>query len=631
MLSSILERLAFLYFYAANFDDYIIDCKELRSIKGFLGEWEKQDFDFNSNYFLVSRDRFSSFRKSNNPRSYLFENIDFLSLHLSEENKVSLVIDLKSFNAKTSLDKTLDEFLTDYWGLDSEIDNEDGSKSLHAGHFSHWFRLKRESHATQLFREAFQVNALLPFIHRTESHMSDVGHEVYQSHAYLSDEIFSPRLEKLLNEVCDTLSIENNFSLFIENEPIHSAGILPTFRNDNRSIITLSSKLVNELDDGELKFVIGHEIAHWLFNNNDITYICNHTFCSDSGYPSLSFEYLYATWRKLSEISADRIGLLVCGSLEVAVRSLYRVHCDLSPSKVELNIDDFLKDINQRDFSNEFNSFGSHSHPPFYLRVKALSLFGSSRSFQKWSQGDTEWSYDEELSQKMDSIIDLIDYVDEDLNHFKILQAIGLGGVLLAGIDDHIDEGELDWLHNVMLSYVLNPGPVIDYINEFLEHNESDPYEVFFDLLLQLSGQDDETKLSLLQSFLEIALSDGALKTSETLLLLDIGAALGMDSLDVYNEITGTLGKRNFLEKKVMGRFDALLNRSNPFFSGNREEKLLIASDSSTDIDDLTRLGRDLDPHVRVAVLMNESTPIDLKMELMDSVPQKYLEDQEHN
>ncbi len=620
--------MSFLYFYAANFEDSLVDADELRKIKLFLKEWEDQDYNsYNKNYLLIARNHFSTLRKSKNPQGFLIENLDFLSLHLSRENKIALLNDLQTFKDGSVGycidDLELDQFLIDYWELDPEFDKNEGSKKLISGNFCNWFRLQRETKASQLFRETFQISSLYAFIKSNElnsaQYLANEGIQQFQHSTYRSKTNFTPRVEGLIEEICSKLSVENSFKTFIENSPIHNACILPIFTSECDSIIILSSKLVNELNDIELKFVIGHEIAHWLFNNRDISYVCNNSFSSNSEFPSLSFEYLYSTWSKLAELSADRIGLLVCGSIDAAVTALYRVHTDICPEKVGFDPQALLEEVKRENISVENLSLArEHSHPPLYLRIKALSFFDSSQLLRDWRIEGLFRSSDTRLSNQMDEIIGLLDYIDEDFNHFKILQAIGLGGVLLAQIDDEISQDELDNIHNILLSYVLNPQPVINFITNFLEENE-DPKVVFLDLLKQLSVEPKQFKHLLFKSFLEIALSDGALKSSETLMLLEIGSILDIGYNETYHLIINSFGNKNFIEKNAMNHFDTLLKRKDPFLIGTRDEKMALASDTSTCVEERIRLGRDLDPTVRMAVLMNESTPLEVKMELMDN------------
>ena len=164
MLSDVLERLSFLYFYAANFEDFLVDADELRKIKLFLKEWEGQDFTYRENYLLLARNHFSTLRKSKNPRGFLSENLDFLSLYLSIENKIALIYDLQSFKKGSEDyidDFKIDQFLVDYWELDPEFDKSEGSKILISGNFCNWFRVQRETKASQLLK----LSKLVPCMH----------------------------------------------------------------------------------------------------------------------------------------------------------------------------------------------------------------------------------------------------------------------------------------------------------------------------------------------------------------------------------------------------------------------------------------------------------------------------------
>ena len=193
MLSDILERLSFLYFYAANFEDFLVDADELRKIKLFLKEWEGQDYTYRENYLLIARNHFSTLRKSKNPRGFLLENLDFLSLHLSRENKIALIYDLQSFEKESEDyidDLKLDEFLVDYWELDPEFNKSEGSKILISGNFCNWFRVQRETKASQLFRETFQISSLYAFIKSTELNLANEGIQEFQKYAYRSKTTF---------------------------------------------------------------------------------------------------------------------------------------------------------------------------------------------------------------------------------------------------------------------------------------------------------------------------------------------------------------------------------------------------------------------------------------------------------
>ena len=123
----------------------------------------------------------------------MLENLDFLSLYLSRENKIVLIYDLQSFKKGSEDyidDLKLDEFLVDYWELDPEFDKCEGSKILISGNFCNWFRVQRETKASQLFRETFQISSLYAFIKSTELNLANEGIQEFQKYAYRSKRTF---------------------------------------------------------------------------------------------------------------------------------------------------------------------------------------------------------------------------------------------------------------------------------------------------------------------------------------------------------------------------------------------------------------------------------------------------------
>ena len=62
-----------------------------------------------------------------------------------------------------------------------------------------------------------------------------------------------------------------------------------------KKIITITSEMVMNLSDDELKFVIGHEIGHWLFNINDTRSLLNACYDGEENVPSFSLHNLLAT------------------------------------------------------------------------------------------------------------------------------------------------------------------------------------------------------------------------------------------------------------------------------------------------------------------------------------------------
>ena len=71
-------------------------------------------------------------------------------------------------------------------------------------------------------------------------------------------------------------------------------------------MISLNAGCIKSLNDDELKFVIGHELGHAIFDHHDLPAygICNNRGIS----PSKTIKLM--DWSRRAEISADRVGLL---------------------------------------------------------------------------------------------------------------------------------------------------------------------------------------------------------------------------------------------------------------------------------------------------------------------------------
>src|SRR5687768_6615234 len=73
--------------------------------------------------------------------------------------------------------------------------------------------------------------------------------------------------------------------------------------------VRFSSTLVDILDEEEFCFVVGHELGHFLLR---------HTAGLHGSTESLELFML----QRAQEISADRLGMVACGSLDVAIKAL---------------------------------------------------------------------------------------------------------------------------------------------------------------------------------------------------------------------------------------------------------------------------------------------------------------------
>lgn len=142
----------------------------------------------------------------------------------------------------------------------------------------------------------------------------------------------------------------------------------------NRSIVGLSSAAVNHLDADELMFVLGHEFGHAIFGHLDL---CAGQLVEDPAVmPGATMRV--RSWQRSAEISADRVGVVLAGSLAAATRAIFKVASGIVSASVTASPEKFaaqwqrLADEVIDDGEREFQNC-THPFPP--LRMRAICEF----------------------------------------------------------------------------------------------------------------------------------------------------------------------------------------------------------------------------------------------------------------
>lgn len=179
-----------------------------------------------------------------------------------------------------------------------------------------------------------------------------------------------PTVYRAAKHCAETLGIAPP-EIFIMQEPTTNA---LTFSSGEKGVIVLNSATVDHFTPRELLFVLGHECGH--IQNNHVLY---HTMARWVPVPGASI--LLRRWRRFSEITADRAGLLCCGSVDDALRSLIKLALGAQKLYKDINVDEYLKQLDELKGSYarflEFFLF----HPFLPKRVESIKLFSHSRLF----------------------------------------------------------------------------------------------------------------------------------------------------------------------------------------------------------------------------------------------------------
>ena len=100
-----------------------------------------------------------------------------------------------------------------------------------------------------------------------ESHLSNL-----LSHSIRVTKDILPNVTKSIDTVFRRLQIENQFNFFVTSDTFQANAACSLMSVSSKPEIILTSKLIDLLEDKELEFVIGHEVAHYIYQHALISF-----------------------------------------------------------------------------------------------------------------------------------------------------------------------------------------------------------------------------------------------------------------------------------------------------------------------------------------------------------------------
>jgi hypothetical protein len=203
-----------------------------------------------------------------------------------------------------------------------------------------------------------------------------------------------PHLHEMLREVCTTLDLEKPPELYLQHDPRLDAMAVGV----DDPFIVLHSSLVEQLDEDEMRCVIGHEVGHVLSGHalyRTMLYVLLRVMNSVVPLYVVALPIVLALqeWSRKSELSADRAGLAVVQDLDVAQRVCLKL---AGGGSIEgLDLDAFAA---QAEEYEEGGSLGDNvakmvnlafaSHPFPALRIAELRKWATSKQYEAILDGD---------------------------------------------------------------------------------------------------------------------------------------------------------------------------------------------------------------------------------------------------
>lgn len=404
-------------------------------------------------------------------------------------------------------------------------------------------------------KELFEVyrveNYLATFEERLKMDESGLRQQLIKNGIKLTERL-SPRIYKIFHEVCSTLGIEATEEIYcLPGTGINAFAHLDIQRGRTYSLVGITSGALENLDDSEIKSVLGHEMGHFLYGNNRLNALLSRDEKSSSltVLPPLG-EGLFLRWRKKAEISADRVGLLACGQFRASARALMKCAFGLSEKNLNLDIDSLLQQIDEIKEQPELMEEAFASHPVLPVRLKALELF--SRSHKAQRNGlitPADVLSDDELENAVDELVHLTRRYPHKKLHKAVMNAIVLGGVLTLSVDGDIGDEEAKILIQILHRWFTDEPE-----KEIITNRD----RVLAELpaaVAEINNEGDvDDKEFILSRLADIALADGALLDVEGAVILHIAQMLQVPERVAYRILVGAAQKVGF-------RIDLKLNR----------------------------------------------------------------------
>jgi len=375
---------------------------------------------------------------------------------------------------------------------------------------------------TELFHEVLGIPAAEEVVGSFDAvrKFSEARSEMLRDGVRVSPRIL-PKVMGTVNRLREVIGDDIPCEAFVFNQPTVNAFVT---LHDDLAIVGLSSAAIHQLTGpGELEFVVGHELGHVLFGHIRLP---AEAVLRRPGLTVREAMRIRA-WQRAQEISADRVGLHLCGSLEAATRAFFKLQAGVSLADHSFDLDEFTGQWDH--LAAELTSLGQRdlwdcSHPVSPLRVRAMAIH-----WDAWQKPERERQAAlqdaDEAIERMLAMLDPSGVCDRTAGSDALLAPFYFwGGLYVAMADGDLAKSEMERLQE------LAP-PGFDPAEPF-RLAKANPEVCIAKFEEDLGGR--RRKLSAIELYrvmsgvLDVACADGGLSNAERRRLRDVGELLGL-------------------------------------------------------------------------------------------------------
>lgn len=260
-----------------------------------------------------------------------------------------------------------------------------------------------------------------------------------------------PSVFEVINDCRAALSVEQPLEAYIyPGSEFNAAAVKP---EDGRLFLMFSSGLIEAFSAIELRFVVGHELGHHIYEHHKIP--IGILLQANPPMIDAALALKIRAWQRYAEISCDRAGLVCAGELKGASIALFKLASGLKTAPDNAGIAAFLEqardlyaesDKASTDRAPHQDWFSSHPFSP--LRLRAAELFCDSVLFKP------EGSPVDVLESAVHDLMALMEpgYLKEKSEGAEAMRRLLFAaGLIIADISGgQITEAELDAMQSLL-------------------------------------------------------------------------------------------------------------------------------------------------------------------------------------
>lgn len=244
------------------------------------------------------------------------------------------------------------------------------------------------------------LNAAEAYSYFDERRQTLLGDAVHITEDLLED------IYQAFRSCLESVGLDTQANLFVKQDKDYNANV---FAHAGQFDLLLHSSLIQDFTLDQLRFIMGHEIGHVLFEHSMLSI---YKIIDQIQEVPAKAAKLFLQWNRAAEISADRIGLYCCGNLNDTVTALFVMSSGITGIPTEKILRSFRQQYEKLEAhlrSGTTSHMCFRTHPMIPIRFKAIELSALDILALRTSLARFSWKSFAPVDRQIGILLDSLD------------------------------------------------------------------------------------------------------------------------------------------------------------------------------------------------------------------------------